>query len=167
MSLDNIQLPTFIMIDLFKNSLVDLNSDENSGQAYNMGQFDFLGGNQQKIAILLNNPHETYLSNQSLSFVSGILTACKLTLADVAIFNLYKKSAINYQAIHQILKPRIMFLFGIEFSDIQLPFEVPMFQLQEFSGCDYLHLPSLTKLEADTVLKKQLWVKLQQIFSLK
>lgn len=166
MSLDNIQLPPFIIHDLFKDCLVDLNSYESIPQGMNTKALPFLGSNKQNIIILINNPDISYLSNQQLNFLTGILAACKLNLADIAILNLHKRPAINYNTINDELSPRITLMFGVSPMSIGLPFDIPMFQVQQFNERTYMVAPTLQELGNNKELKRQLWVNLQQIFSI-
>ena len=166
MSLDNIQLPSIVIHDLFRNCLVELNSDEGIESKNNTNALSYLGANKENILILINNPDAIYLSDKHLNFLIGILAACKFTLADVAIINLSKTPAINYTRINEELSPRVTLLFGVSPLQIELPFDVPLFQVQQFNQRSYLVAPALNEVEADKELKRHLWVKLQQIFDI-
>src|SRR5215216_6730043 len=56
----------------------------------------YLGNNERKILLLVNYPVDLFLPDKELSFLTSVLSACKLSLADVAIVN------INLQSEKQI-----------------------------------------------------------------
>jgi len=170
MSLDNIQLPAFVIQDLFQKTLVDLNSAENEepfdyGQE-KKGELNFFGGNKQRIILLVNHPEVAFVTDQQLTFLSGILNACKLTLEDVGLVNIASYPAVSYKTISESFNPVIVIMFGILAEAIQLPFVMPEFQRQAFNSQVYLAVPSLHALENNKELKRKFWMVLQQIFSL-
>lgn len=165
MSLDNIHLPVFVIQDLFKKSLVDLSAVEPK-KISKSKEIDFFGGNAQHIVLLVNNPAETFISEVQLTFLSGILNACKLTLEDIAIINIASSPSLSYKTISDNLNPKIILMFGVSPDNIQLPFLIPSFQRQTYNNQMYLSIPDLSKLENDKDLKRKLWAELQQIFSL-
>ena len=75
MSLDNIQLPAIVVHDLFKNSLIDLNMKQPVAASSTTAPFAFLGNNQKKVIVIVNDDSAIYLSDISLNFLLGILAA--------------------------------------------------------------------------------------------
>lgn len=165
MSLENIQLPAFVIQDLFQKSLVDLSIKEPK-ELSKSKDIEFFGGNAQHIVILVNNADTTFISDEQLTFLSGILNACKLTLEDIAILNIASSPSLSYKTISDNLNPKIILMFGVSPDNIQLPFVMPSFQRQTYSNQMYLSIPALSELENDKELKRKLWIELQQIFSL-
>ena len=165
MSLENIQLPAFVIHDLFKHSLIDLNSDEKSVPKPGDEKLHYLGNNEKHIAILISNSSSIFLADDQLTFLTGILSACKLTLADVALLNLYKTPAINFDVIDKAFTPQTILLFDVLPVAILLPFEVPHYQVQKFNGKQFLSVPSLDEIQKKQDQKKQLWFSLKQIFN--
>lgn len=166
MSLDNIQLPGFVIQNLFQKTLVDLTSNKKNLVTAATKELNFFGGNKQHIILLVNNPDTAFLTENQLTFLSGILTACKLTLEDVGILNIATHPAITYKAISDTFTPRIVMMVGILPDAIQLPFVMPEFQRQSHNNQIYLAIPSLTELENSKDLKRKLWIVLKQIFSI-
>ena len=166
MSLDNLRLPSFIIQDLFQSCLVDLTLDILAKSGVKKGEINFFGGNNQHITVVVNTVNGEFISPEQLNFLSGIITACKLTLEDIAIVNIAAHSSLSYQKIITALAPKIVLLFGVSPETIQLPFVIPEFQKQVYASCLYLSAPDLNKLEENKDLKKQLWLILKQIFSL-
>ena len=166
MSLDDIKLPGFVIQDLFQKTLVDLSVKEKKQITTSNKELNFFGGNKQHTLLLVNNPDIAFVTDQQLTFLSGILNACKLTLEDIGLLNIASYPAISYKIISDAFTPRIIMLFGITTDTIQLPFLMPDFQRQSYNNQVYLAIPSLQALENDKELKRKLWMVLQQIFSL-
>jgi hypothetical protein len=68
------------------------------------------------------------------------------------------------------LKPEYLLLFGITALQIELPFTMPDYQVQQYSNCKILIAPALTDLNnasAKAVAeKKKLWSSLKNMFSI-
>lgn len=176
MSLDKIILPDFLIADMYKDTLVDsavvsktvpAKSNELGSQTNTNTQIKYLGNNKKRVAILINEVDATIIDDGDLAFLTNILKACKLFLDDIAIINLHLQQ-INYTAIHQQIKAEKVLMFGLEPTIINLPFTIPDFQVQDFSGVTYLLAPALSQMNADSseskLLKTKLWVSLQKIF---
>jgi|CXWL01.1.fsa_nt_gi hypothetical protein len=181
MDLNHIELPVAVVVDLYQSSLVEDNeiSVKNvivaeaiqeallpvADTAIN-GQWKSLGSNNKNILIIVNTSEAVHLPDNDLTFLTGILTACKLTLADVAIVNLNNHPEASYKELILFFKSKIVFLFDIEPDAFGLPMSFPHYQIQAFAGNSFLFSPSLKKLENDRVEKSKLWVCLKRLFNL-
>ncbi len=129
----------------------------------------YLGNNQKKITIVVNEDEAKYLKDDSLQFLSSILGACKLNLGDVAIVN-YDKDAVSYAQLKEKLSPSHLILFDITARQVQLSFTVPFYQVQNYDSCQFLLAPSLEKMLGtgqDAKLEKsKLWLCLKKMFSI-
>jgi hypothetical protein len=166
MSLDNIQLPDTILQSLYSKCLYDLDSDKSVLSAIQTTGISFLGNNQKKITILVNYETAIYLPDEELNFLMGILTACKLSMADVALVNLTKNPEVTYATISEQLNAEKVFLFGPEAAVLELPLQFPHYQVQPFNNQVYLSAVSLKELQANKEEKMKLWNCLKKIFSL-
>ena len=165
MSLDHIQLPPAVLQELYKTTLVAYNDQPANAPAPQNG-FSVLGNNQQKIVIVVDNKEAVFLPDDQFNFLTGILSACKLTMEDVAILNLQKNNALTYQTIAAELKAEKIFLFGSTPAQIELPVTFPHYQVQSYNKQVYLSSPSLALLQNDKAEKTKLWLCLKQIFSI-
>lgn len=182
MSDKKIQLPDFLIADLYKSSLVDietLNSnrviteaEDNTKIFASTGitpKISFLGENSKQVVILVNDTEAEFLAENNLTFLTNILKACNLTLADIAIINTSTQD-ITFKKIKEELNPTYLLLFDVEPSAIKLPFLVPAFQLQRFNDCSIMFAPQLSDLNKQTqdgkLLKTKLWLSLKKIFNL-
>lgn len=163
MDLNKIQLPSFAFKELFNNCVIPIPDIVLKEQDPN-SPIPFVGQNKKKITILVKVSNADFLTDGNQRFLTDILLACKLNLTDVAIINLYKTPAINLQMLTSIFSPRMILMFDILPSAIQLSAEIPLFKMQKLEDIIYLCTPSLDELETNSVLKKELWLQLKQIF---
>jgi hypothetical protein len=184
MSLNEIQLPTFLVYSLYKDSLVIDNKQPDQAKASQIKAeaveivpiakskkepegYAFLGQNLKRIGIIVNDPKHAFLPEAQLDFLTKILEACKMNLADVAILNHAKKEII-VENLKEQLKPNKVLLFGLDTTGIKLPFSIPEFKIQEYDQCSYLCAAPLEQLiqnNADGKAQKtKLWICLKEMF---
>ena len=164
MSLDNIQLPAMILQGLYSKSLYDLETDKSFFADIQTDNITSLGNNQKKIAVLVSSTAAIYLPDEDLNFLLGILTACKLSMADIALINLAKNPGLSYTAVTEQLKAEKIFLFGLDVSELALPLQFPHYQVQHFNNQVYLSSASLIELQANKEEKMKLWKRKKKIF---
>lgn len=164
MSLKNIQLPAIVIANLYKYSLVDFQQVEK--KPIPPASEVFAGANNKRILILVNNAAAELLPADQLTFLSGVLKACKLSMDDVYIVNLDKASAPDHTNIPGLLTAEKVILFGLELSVLALPFKIPSFQVQLHKDKKYVQLPALHIIQNDAVLKRKLWELLKVLFSI-
>ncbi|MEO5646959.1 MAG: hypothetical protein ABIQ56_01280 [Chitinophagaceae bacterium] len=167
MSLDNIQLPTIVLQDLYRKSLVDLKTNEHENDISKSIPFSFLGENRSHITILVQSEGNAYLPDEQLSFLTGVLNACKLNLSEVALVNLSNIQDPDYKKMIEVLDATKLILFGIPALAIHLPFAIPDFQVQKYDNRHYLLSPAIKLMIDDKVLKKKLWDSLKILFGIK
>lgn len=174
--LENIQLPSFILAGLYKDSLVVLDDVQLGGKVLqtdekqpvaaeekavteplaatvpnmvaHQPQKSYLGDNKKNISILVSDPVAVYLNDDSLNFLSTILGACKLNLGDVAIIN-HLQQPQQFASLKEKLDPKFVLLFEVSPTDINLPFTIPQYQVQPYNNCSFLYAPSLQKMLGD------------------
>lgn len=169
------QLPDFVLCDLYKSQLVVIGEPIPEGnlpkkkQVETAVRTDFLGDNKKNISILVKDEQAVYLNDTSLQFLSAILAACRLNLGDVAIVNFYTNPS-DFSNIKSRLKPNFLIVFDIKPSALQLPFDLPNYQVQAYDQCSMLFAPSLDLLTNDSreakLEKSKLWLCLKNMFNL-
>lgn len=163
MSLDNIQLPSFLLSDLFSKSMYHLKPGTSKKDS---GVISFLGDNNKKICILVHSPGVIYLPDEELNFLLGILTACKISMADIALVNITNNKGLTYEDITNQVASEKIILFGIDTETLKLPLKFPYYQLQHFNDQIYLASVPLNELQANKQEKVKLWNSLKKIFSI-
>ncbi len=182
MSADKIQLPDFLIADLYKGSLVDIASFTGEqvqleekpvakveANVVSNEKISYLGENGRNVVIVVNEPDYVYLKEDDLTFLTNILKACQLNLADIAIVNTAKQE-ITHTSLKEQLNALKILLFDVEPSAIKLPFIIPAFQVQNYAGCTIMLAPALSALNKPTqdgkLLKTKLWAALKQVFGI-
>lgn len=127
------------------------------------GNTPSLGGNKKGVLILVKNDTAPFLPDSDLEFLSAILSACRLSIADVAIVNLHHYPQ-PYTALLEQFTARQVLLMGVTPQEVDLPFHFPHFQLQPFDSRTYLSAYPLRQMAQDRSLKMQLWSCLKQLF---
>lgn len=166
MSLDKIQLPDTVLQALYNKSLYDLSAGTQTTNTATSASISFLGDNLKKIGIFVSSDEAIYLPDDEINFLLGILTACKLSMADVALINTAKNAGLSYTTITEQLKAEKIFLFGLKPEVLGLPLEFPHYQIQQFNNQVYLSSVNLQNLQADKAEKLKLWNCLKKIFSI-
>ena len=167
MSIDNIPLPPFLYQKLFGNNLVDLQAGLTPAIPEKEVEISFLGGNEKKIAFLFNDSQNKFLADTQATLLYNLVTACGLTMADVAFINFFHNNSITYRDLVSRLQAKKVLIFGIPAGDLDLPFAIPFFQMQNFGDQVYMLSPSIEELQLNEDLRKQLWVCLQKIFNIR
>lgn len=163
MSLNQIQLTNQQLASLYANVLIESTTASPVSQ---LQPVKFLGRNAKNIVLLVSNDTVPFLPDDELSFLTNILSACKLSLADVAIVNIHSVNKDEIEAFIEPLAPKHVLLFGIAPLSIDLPINFPQFQLQAFNKRTYLYSPDLKSIEANKELKLKLWNSLKTLFGL-
>lgn len=181
MDINHIELPAHVVANLYQSSLIAdtesvaierkiVSTDEQKqpdfSAADNTNPWKYLGNNQKNILVVVNTESAVYLSDQELNFLTGILTACKLSLADVSIVNHHQYPGSGYKELTNFFKSKISILFDLEPDRFGLPMSFPFYQIQAFAGTSFLHAPSLLQLENDKSEKTKLWTSLKRLFNL-
>ncbi|MDB5196042.1 MAG: hypothetical protein JWP88_412 [Flaviaesturariibacter sp.] len=162
MSLNGIRLSPQLLSDLYGNVLVETVAKPVPASAP-VYPVSYLGMNEKSILIVTAEPEAKYIEEGELKFLTAILGACGLGLADVAIVN-WLNTEKNYGKLIEALGSKTVLLFDVEPETFGLPMNFPPFQIQSFAGRTYIYSPALKVIEGDIPLKKQLWAALKQTF---
>lgn len=162
MSLNEITLTGRQVADLYATVLID--ADAGAAPAATPA-VKYLGKNLTNIAILVNDDHHPFLPDDELALLTNILTACKLSLADVAVVNIYNLPEATVSEAFAELQSKKVLLFGIAPFAVGLPINFPPYKTQSFNQRQYLHSAALKELNQNKELKQKLWAGLQEFFA--
>jgi DNA polymerase III psi subunit len=151
------QLPDELIVALYKNVLIDPGFDEKKEQQ--VKQYE------QKDILILVKSDSAALNEKQTTFLSAILKALKLELANVNLICSGSNDFGPYQELTKRLIPNKIILFGISPEAFNLPMHFPLFQIQSFEKIKYLCAPTLEEIESEKSLKMTLWQALQQLFN--
>ena len=172
MSLNSIKFEPTDIASLYKNSLVEINAEPQvlSQKKIEIEQtitgLKYLGENKKKTLVVVCNADAVHIHDKQLSFLTKLLAACNLNLADVAIFNFQDHNSSEFNEILNYFKPKVVLLFAVEPAEFGLPMIFPQFQVQGYKDAMFVSSPSLDIIEPDKSLKGKLWVCLKKIFHL-
>jgi len=174
MDINHIKLPASVVAELYHSSLI--NSDETSvnqpeaditeNKPASLPGWKWLGENRKNVLLIVSYSDAVHLPDHDLGFLTGILGACKLNMADVSVVNYNNHREASYKELVAFFKSKIVLLFAVEPVSFGLPMIFPHFQIQPFAGSSFLFSPSLKELENDKILKSKLWVCLKRLFNL-
>lgn len=186
------QLPPQVLAELFSNSLVY------TGEKFNTETIDevqqsftidkpvepqpapieekvhrpgkwYLGNYERKFIVLVHDEHNVYLNEKELEFLTGILNACKMNLAHIGLIN-FNNHPVQFRQLKKDLHPQFIISFGISALQMELPFSMPDYQVQQYDGCAILTAPALGQLNATTPAAKtektKLWNSLKKMLNL-
>ena len=165
MSLDNIQLSKKERQIIFTKNLVEIRQERGPNPVSKENEFKSLGGNQQQVLFLVKDSQNKFLPDDEMNLLSNLILACKLSMADIALVNTYNTS-FNYMDLNHHFQPKKVLMFGINTSELELPFAIPFFQIQQFREQLYITSPPLKDFIHNKDLKKDLWICLQKLFLL-
>lgn len=165
MALNNIQLPAGILQLLYSSALYDFTNNALSIETNSPTTLSYLGDNLKNIVIVVENNDELYLPETELNFLLSILSACQLTMADIALLNISHNKNCTYLDIFENFGAKIIMLFATNAQHIGLPLQFPHYQVQQFNNQTYLSSDGLLKLQSDKNEKIKLWNCLKKIFS--
>jgi hypothetical protein len=180
MKLSNLKLSPSVISNLYTKTLVSTGSthqplmnindqaeisERNKPVSIAENEIKYLGENCKNILVVVNDKTINFLPNDELAFLTNMLSACKLNIADIAIINLINIHNPSYKLLFEKFKSSIVLLFGTNPDMLQLPVSFPHFQVQSFNNCTFLFTPTLHEIKDDKVLKSKLWVCLRRIFN--
>ena len=183
------QLPEFVLAGLYKDVLVitepstppsakvvTKGNEINLAEAVNIPQKApeikkwWLGDNNRQIAVLVSDPSNVYIGEQELTFLTNILKACQLGMADIALINMAKTQR-SYLELAGNPGCKQFILFGISPAELQLQFNFAPYQSQAVDSYQFLQAAPLNAMMLTTpeakAEKMKLWQALQQFFHLK
>lgn len=183
------QLPEFVLAGLYKDTLVitepsnlpsaklvikgnEINSPEkpNIIQKPVQNKNWWLGSNNRQIAIVVEDQANVFIGDQELEFLTNILKACQLSMADVALVN-YARTPRSYTELSLNPGCTQFLVFGLNPAQLQLQFSFPPYQPQSVDQYQFLLAAPLSTMMNATpdakAEKLKLWNALQQFFKLK
>jgi hypothetical protein len=166
MSLDNFQITNHLTTELYKESLVLLDEKQIKPKSLQSGGFTFLGDNEKNILILVNDTENLHLNEKDLSFLTGILTACKLNLADVALCNLQQNEFNALDDLLNFFKPERIIAFDVSPVQLKTKISSEKYAPLLYNKMYFLFGNRLETISNNLEEKKILWGALKIIFGI-
>ena len=166
MSLDNFQITNHLATELYKDSLVVLDEKQIKPKSLQTGPFSFLGDNNKNILILVHDTENLHLSEHELSFLTGILTACKLNFADVALCNLHQNELNSFDEMLNFFKPEKIIGFDVSPVHLKIKISSEKYAPLQYNQMHFLFGNRLNTIANNLEEKKILWGTLKTIFGI-
>jgi len=177
MSIDNIIITPELCESMYTKSLIEkefvaaqlqpASDTKETAEAAEKINIKSLGNNKQQIIFLVNDKENLFLSDGDMKFLTDLLTACKISMADLALINYNSNPELNFDQLLQSFHPKKIFIFGVSANELGLPFNCPFFEIKNEGEQTFMTSPSLAELKENVSLKKQLWTSLKKMFLLK
>jgi len=161
MSLNDIALHPHLLGVLYENSLISTTATDGPQKKTAV----YLGNNNRNVIVVVRHEGVPFLPDSELQFLTSILSACKLSLADIAIMNLSTSGAAAVKEQIESSATAVL-LFGVAPEEVELPIRFPPFRVQSFDNRSFLHAPSLSTIGSEKSLKMQLWNNLKTVFNI-
>ncbi len=162
MDLNNVDLSSKQINDLYKDSIVTIDS-EFSASNQSPSELHLKGKFNQKILWVVDEADYPFLSDEDFQFLTQILNACKRNLDDIALLNINKETLHTSQLQEQI-KPVIVIASGL--APERKLFQVPDYTLSKQDAFQFLATDSLSQIRNNQSIKQQLWKGLKQLFEI-
>lgn len=167
----SLTIPDFVLTSWFSHHLVAIENPLDTFKEQKIStSIPYLGANKKNILIVVSEVDGVVISENNLTLLEKLLTACKLNIADVVIVNI-AKNPTSYKYLTENFKPEKLMLMGVEPEQIDLPLVFPMHKIQKYNNCQMLITTGITRMHnsADASVlqeKKELWALLKQLFLL-
>jgi hypothetical protein len=166
------KLPYFAIQQLYKNSLVDIHTNKSNNPELKTENKDitndlnvsYLGGFEKQIVIYTHTETDLFISEDLLTFLSKILAACQLSIADVAILNLYHHKN-PFQMLKSLNAQRAI-LFVPEPSAWELEDNFSLYEPFHIRNIQCMLAHELQTIQQDAAKKLQLWNALKTFFNI-
>lgn len=161
-------LPPIALASLYKDCLV-LPEKNNEAIFLNLAPLEYMGAHQKKITVVVKDPTAPFLKDADLTLLTSILSACKLTLEDIALINF----ANQVHSLHEIITTLpSSYLLVFEVTSEQLKIKLPntFYKPMLLGETTILFCNSLQKMQGNEqtakLEKSKLWNALKVMFSL-
>ncbi len=124
--------------------------------------YDYLGENNKYILIMINDALQETIKPEDLKTLTNILTAKQLELRDVAIVNLGKYPATDFNKLKQFFACRKLILFGINPIELGLK-DIDSNQISLFGETKILATYSFEEMQNDNAKKRVFWNAMKEI----
>ncbi len=124
---------------------------------------NYLGGNNQKILVLLKDTLDKELHSEERKLLMAILDAIKIKVADYAIVFWDQHQHYNFHQITSFLDSQKVLSFGMTASDLGLD-DLAFNVIHQIDGLQFILTSHLTELKSDVAAKKAYWKQLKTLF---
>lgn len=153
------------------NQTVPINSNEDDKNAitHETGPIKYLGEHLKQVTIIVKDELAVYLNENDLSLLSSILSACKLTLADVALINIAQQKLSLHEILNE-LPSKLVMIFDVSSTTLKIKLPTTLYKSIQLGDTYLLFSNSLSIMQGGDASAKnekgKLWAILKQLFQL-
>lgn len=152
-----------------KNVPIVSDADSNTPTSYETGPIKFLGEHLKQVTIIVKDELAVYLNENDLTLLSSILSACKLTLADVALINIAQQK-LSLHEILNVLPSKLVMIFDVSSTTLKIKLPTTLYKSIQLGDTYLLFSNSLSLMQGGDssakIEKGKLWTILKQLFQL-
>lgn len=152
-----------------KNVPIVSDADSNTPTSYETGPIKYLGEHLKQVTIIVKDELAVYLNENDLTLLSSILSACKLTLADVALINIAQQK-LSLHEILNVLPSKLVMIFDVSSTTLKIKLPTTLYKSIQLGDTYLLFSNSLSLMQGGDssakIEKGKLWTILKQLFQL-
>ena len=134
-----------------------------------LGQIKYLGEHLKQVTIIVKDELAVYLNENDLTLLSSILSACKLTLADVALINVAQQK-LSLHEILNVLPSKLVMIFDVSSATLKIKLPTTLYKSIQLGDTYLLFSNSLSLMQGGDqsakLEKGKLWAILKSLFQL-
>lgn len=153
---------------------VQIESDKDNNNTTNepikeLGQIKYLGEHLKQVTIIVKDELAVYLNENDLTLLSSILSACKLTLADIALINVAQQK-LSLHEILNALPSKLVMIFDVSSTTLKIKLPTTLYKSIQLGDTYLLFSNSLSLMQGGDqsakLEKGKLWAILKSLFQL-
>jgi hypothetical protein len=133
------------------------------------GPIKYLGEHLKQVTIIVKDELAVYLNENDLTLLSSILSACKLTLADIALINVAQQK-LSLHEILNVLPSKLVMIFDVSSATLKIKLPTTLYKSIQLGDTYLLFSNSLSLMQGGDqsakLEKGKLWAILKQLFQL-
>jgi hypothetical protein len=134
-----------------------------------LGQIKYLGEHLKQVTIIVKDELAVYLNENDLTLLSSILSACKLTLADVALINVAQQK-LSLHEILNVLPSKLVMIFDVSSTTLKIKLPTTLYKSIQLGDTYLLFSNSISLMQGGDqsakLEKGKLWAILKSLFQL-
>jgi len=147
----------------------DINYNTTNEPIKELGQIKYLGEHLKQVTIIVKDELAVYLNENDLTLLSSILSACKLTLADIALINVAQQK-LSLHEILNVLPSKLVMIFDVSSTTLKIKLPTTLYKSIQLGDTYLLFSNSLSLMQGGDqsakLEKGKLWAILKQLFQL-
>ena len=156
-------------LDTHAPAAVQIETEKNHTPISDLGQIKYLGEHLKQVTIIVKDELAVYLNENDLTLLSSILSACKLTLADIALINVAQQK-LSLHEILNVLPSKLVMIFDVSSTTLKIKLPTTLYKSIQLGDTYLLFSNSLSLMQGGDqsakLEKGKLWAILKSLFQL-